>query len=293
MSIGTIVVGVADLENDPVLPAAVVLAARVGATLHAVYGFELHHLVLRAHRVLGVTEPETRKRYQEKLGERLAEQLRRLAESEALHGRAVAQPAGDALAAVAAEVAADLVVVGSTRQRPMVAQILGSTADRVIRTATVPVLVLRPPFTTTLRRVLLTTDLSELSAGALARGAEVAAQLASPGPPEVRCLAAAWASEEAATPIAPEQLREQAGEELTRFLAPLQLPFADVRLLIRSGDPAREIVAEAAEWNADLVVVGSRGRLGVSRFLLGSVATSVLRSSACHVLVVPTPGSGP
>jgi universal stress protein A len=54
----------------------------------------------------------------------------------------------------------------------------------------------------------------------------------------------------------------------------------------RIGKPAVEIVKAADEWGADLVVIGSHGREGISRVLLGSVAESVLRHAGRPVLVV-------
>jgi len=48
------------------------------------------------------------------------------------------------------------------------------------------------------------------------------------------------------------------------------------------------ILDAASEWKADLIVVGSHGRKGVRRFLLGSVAESVARNAPCSVLVVRT-----
>jgi nucleotide-binding universal stress UspA family protein len=53
------------------------------------------------------------------------------------------------------------------------------------------------------------------------------------------------------------------------------------------GDPAKEILREAAEWNADVVVVATHGRSGIRRALLGSVAEEVVRGSRCPALVVP------
>jgi nucleotide-binding universal stress UspA family protein len=45
----------------------------------------------------------------------------------------------------------------------------------------------------------------------------------------------------------------------------------------------------AAEWRADLIVLGSHGRKGLRRFLLGSIAESVARHAQCSVLVVRIP----
>lgn len=55
---------------------------------------------------------------------------------------------------------------------------------------------------------------------------------------------------------------------------------------IRMGPASTAVVAFAAEQQADLVVVGTRGRRGVSRLLLGSVAEDVVRRAGCTVLVV-------
>jgi nucleotide-binding universal stress UspA family protein len=61
----------------------------------------------------------------------------------------------------------------------------------------------------------------------------------------------------------------------------------EVRRAVRVGTPYREIVDYADEIGADLVVIGTHGRRGFSRVLLGSVATRVIRTSSVPVLVVP------
>jgi nucleotide-binding universal stress UspA family protein len=55
---------------------------------------------------------------------------------------------------------------------------------------------------------------------------------------------------------------------------------------MRSGDARHEILAYAAEWRPDVIVVGSHGRHGAERFLLGSVSESVVRHADCSVEVV-------
>ena len=59
-----------------------------------------------------------------------------------------------------------------------------------------------------------------------------------------------------------------------------------VRTLVLTGDPARQLVRHAREEQCDLVVVGTHGRTGLSRAVLGSVAERIARSCPCPVLVV-------
>ncbi len=63
-------------------------------------------------------------------------------------------------------------------------------------------------------------------------------------------------------------------------LTPPALEFA------RVGKPADEIVHSARQWPADLIVIGSHGRGGLGRVLLGSVAEGVMRHAPCPILVV-------
>lgn len=56
--------------------------------------------------------------------------------------------------------------------------------------------------------------------------------------------------------------------------------------LVRVGHPADIVLQVARDWPADLIVIGSHGRRGLGRALLGSVAESVVRRTPCPVLVV-------
>ena len=58
---------------------------------------------------------------------------------------------------------------------------------------------------------------------------------------------------------------------------------------IGEGDPRVEIIDMAREWSADLIVMGSHGRKGLDRFLLGSVSEYVARHAPCSVEIVRLP----
>ncbi len=60
----------------------------------------------------------------------------------------------------------------------------------------------------------------------------------------------------------------------------------DAESMRRKGDPAAEIIAAAGAWDADLIIMGTRGITGVRRAMLGSVARNVLAHAPCSVLVV-------
>jgi nucleotide-binding universal stress UspA family protein len=66
----------------------------------------------------------------------------------------------------------------------------------------------------------------------------------------------------------------------------LKLAGIDAQTAVKEGDPRNAIVDEAQEWSADLIVVGSHGLTGIARWLLGSVAQSVVAHAPCSVEVV-------
>lgn len=79
----------------------------------------------------------------------------------------------------------------------------------------------------------------------------------------------------------------QDGERLLRSIHQrVKLPAATADY-VECGNPAACIVEVARKWPADLIVMGSHGRGGVQRMLLGSVAEEVMRHAPCPVLIVP------
>ena len=81
---------------------------------------------------------------------------------------------------------------------------------------------------------------------------------------------------------------EQRKQKVKDFLAEKlgEMGYKTVRIEVKLGDPSTEIVDFAEETAADLIVLPSHGRKGISRFLLGSVAERVVRLSPCPVLVI-------
>lgn len=102
--------------------------------------------------------------------------------------------------------------------------------------------------------------------------------------------------DEAAYVTVPDDARERVrdalegdGQSATKAISERALERGlDVHREIRWGDPAVAIVAYAAENDVDLIVMGTRGRTGFERYLLGSVAEKVVRVSPIPVVTVHT-----
>jgi nucleotide-binding universal stress UspA family protein len=81
---------------------------------------------------------------------------------------------------------------------------------------------------------------------------------------------------------------EEAVERIRDLAAERGVP---VRTEVVEGNPSREIVSYAESTDCDLVVMGTHGRGGIDRLLLGSVAESVVRASSVPVTTVPVAGA--
>ncbi|MFO7562392.1 MAG: universal stress protein [Enhygromyxa sp.] len=87
--------------------------------------------------------------------------------------------------------------------------------------------------------------------------------------------------------VDPATLRERADTALAKALSEAELGEARRRVVI--GDPASEIIDAAREIDAGLIVIPSRGKTGLRRWMIGSVAEKVVRQAPCPVLVLPIP----
>ena len=201
---------------------------------------------------------------------------------------------------------ADLVVVGSRGHGTIESMLLGSVSAEVIDHASAPVLVARGR---RIERVVLGWDGSSCASRAadLLRTWPIFAGSA------VRVVSVAdievpWSTgfPEAGSPElmptyvdAVDASRRQHDELARGMTEELQTARLVAEADRREGDAATEILAGASASNADLIVMGSHGRTGLARLVLGSVSRNVLQHASCSVLVVrdgssetaPRPGS--
>jgi universal stress protein E len=295
-AIRVIVVGVSEMHEDdptiappgedPVLAPAAALAERLGAKLHVVRAFERPDPVLRTYtHALGVGSDAQEQKCE--IARCLWEQIRRFANRDQIRCHAVEGRADLQLCAFAEEVEADLLVVGATRRGPVWHNLLGSTAERVLQYAPVPVLVLRHPFGRPVRRVLLTTDLSDLSPALHEVALDTAEAIFDTEPIEARTLLVCSYNIVSAARTSQEFMLRAATSKLQQFQAERHRRKVPVTGKVRIGNPSTEIVREAAEWKADLLVLGTRSHGGMSRLLPGSTAAAALRASSGNSLVIP------
>jgi nucleotide-binding universal stress UspA family protein len=284
--IRTIVTGVANLgEPDPCLAAAVALARRLGGELHAVHAYRVPEFLA----TFPVYEPvyqDLTGNYASELGVRLEGVLHEVAPGLPVHAHVVAGGAGFAVAEVAEEVDADLVVVGHSRGGALSRAILGTTAERVLREATRPVLLLREPLPASGGRVLVATDLSDEAAAVYEAGLDLAMALSGDGGLTVEALLVV-AFGVVPPPLPNDSLLRAGEEELRSFLGRRRPREVAVEPKVRLGSTAESILAEARDWKADLLVVGTHGRSRIARYFIGSVAEAVLRGADRNVLVLP------
>jgi nucleotide-binding universal stress UspA family protein len=138
-----------------------------------------------------------------------------------------------------------------------------------------------------IRTILHPTDFSQRSQCALALACALArdygARLIALHVAEVPTLAYG----EGVVPPHPEELRATAQEELDQLVVPYETVRAERRL--EEGDAVTEVLRVAQEVSADLIVLGTHGRSGLARLLMGSVAEQIVRKAACPVLTVKAP----
>lgn len=206
-----------------------------------------------------------------------------------------------ALPRAAGEWKADLILMGSHGRGAVGRLLMGSTAQAVLRHAECSVEIVR----SALERdnaagsgmhVLIPTDGSEHAEQALQRVCErpwpIASEFKVISTPEYPVLVGEYPY------YAPEQVAELAKSSLNHATEAAE---KGEKLLSKAGlkvcrevteprdTPAHSILAAAAAWGTDLIVVGSHGRRGFDRLILGSVSETVALHASCSVEVVRSP----
>ena len=194
--------------------------------------------------------------------------------------------AAEEILRMADEVGADLIVIGTHGSTGLRHLLAGSVATAVMHGAHCPVLAMRIArplkHTERIRVILHPTDFSDVSEAAL----HVARSLARDAGARLVILHV-YPFNELAVPEDPRDFRA-ALEQLREHTDGPDLKHP-VETRLSKGDAADVILGIAGEINCDLIVMGTHGRTGLRRLLMGNVAESVVPEASCPVLVVKIP----
>jgi nucleotide-binding universal stress UspA family protein len=152
------------------------------------------------------------------------------------------------------------------RALPAITEVMGSAPVRAIR------------------RILLATDLSTASAGATDQALELSRALRA----DLLVVSVIDPASPMASGPVPRMDQRRAARELAAqaLVVKGRRMGVSVAFLVWEGEPGPAIVEAAESERVDLIVVGTRGRNRVERFVLGSVSDHVVRTAPCPVLIV-------
>ncbi len=178
----------------------------------------------------------------------------------------------------------DLIVMGSKGQGFWERVLLGSVTRRVIGFTKRDVLVIPPHAQLGWQKIMLATDGSENSQPAGNRSLELAQAYGADL--ELLSILEVPAKLSSNTDDVLKELRQSKKDLLAEIGAQAEALGIKTSCSLSQGYPARTIVAKAKDLGASLIVMGSHGRTGLSRLLMGSVTERVVGMAPCPVLVV-------
>ncbi len=200
------------------------------------------------------------------------------------HASAIEGTPAAAIVEEAFRVEADVIVLGPHRGGRTGS--IGTTADRVVRAAPVPCLILPRGLPLPLAKVLIPVDAAESARGPLAVGMTWASALRQrPRMGEGTSIVALHVAVESDGSDAVQRLAREVEivEQRVASLAKVHLR----QVVVASGDPPDAILKYAGSEGVDLVVLGTRAQKPVDDSLLGSVSSAVVSSATMPVLLVP------
>lgn len=218
-------------------------------------------------------------------GQALLAEAKRLADQEGVHiltNLEQGEPY-EQIVQVAEEENCDLIIIGRRGKAKMERELMGSVTSRVIGHTGKDVLVIPETGRLSWQNLLLATDGSPCCDNALARALEIAQERKA----KLNAVSVVYSNDEfyALGQDVVKELYQQADKVLDKVRKWAGDLGVQTELFVRDGEPHEAITALAAEISASLIVMGSHGRKGLTRLLMGSVTERVIGYADCPVLV--------
>lgn len=218
-------------------------------------------------------------------GERLLAEARQIAEKEQVHILTNLQQGEpyEQIVQVAEEENCDLIIVGRRSSTDLERDLIGSVTARVIGYTRKDVLVVPKNGKLSWGNILLATDGSVSCDNALARALEIAQERGS----KLAAVSVVYTNDEFYAMA--QDIMKGLYREADKVLGKVKSWAGDLgvqaELFVKDGEPYQAIVHLATERASDLIVIGSHGRKGLTRLLMGSVTERVIGYANCPVLV--------
>jgi universal stress protein E len=224
----------------------------------------------------------------------LAEQVEAMPELRGVQCRSMVVTGSpfDGIVRVAADVGADLIVMGTHRKQLLLDIFVGTTIERVIRNGSFPVLMVNNEAQRKYENVLVPSDISDATANALRTAVATGfigekATLLHAFLPIAKGRMFMAGSDQAGIDRYVASEREQVRDELASFLMANDFHRQGWHLHIEEGGPLDVISRAVSEMRPDLLVMGTHGRSALLKTLIGSVTEAALRSLSVDILAVP------
>lgn len=243
-------------------------------------------------------QPEELVRMEKREAERLlAEQMASMPELRGVQCRpmVITGDPFDGILRTAAQVSADLIVMGTHRRQLLLDIFVGTTIERVIRKGTSPVLMVNRDAQRSYNNVVAPVDMSEASANALRIALSTRLIGSSPATLLHAFLTTATGRmfvdgvDPARIDAYVDDERRMAMDELTSFLVSNDLDRPPWSFCLKEGGPMEVISRAVAEMRPDLLVMGTHGRSGLLKTLIGSVTEEALRSLSVDIDILAVP----
>ncbi len=218
-------------------------------------------------------------------GRKLLEEAEKIAEAEevnVLKDLEQGEPY-ERIVAVAEDESCDLIVMGRKGMSAIERELVGSVTARVIGHTTKDVLVVPEGSRISWEKILVATDNSPNCRPAVEHAFDIAKEHGS----KIAAVTVVYSNDEFFT-VAHQFIEEmiaKAREKLDELKEEAGSMGLDLVIMVKEGEPHKGIAEAAEEFGATTIVMGSHGRTGLSRLLMGSVTERVIGFASCPVLV--------